>query len=246
MAADILTKPIRELTPAIQSLTDVQELAALGRDEHAGAKRAGVLNLIQGRIGELVTAGAAFVDPAALPPLTENATNIFDVPGNRDLASTAVAGGNITQRREANVLMYFKNDAGLAMPRFIAAGTVPEAVQNGATDYCPDCGSKTCGLTPDGKVSGDPNACFARDRTPFARCPICTRPVYDPGVVERTEPLEDGEVDLGPIANSTPQTRLKAQVETHMLAFHRDEARLRGITPMPTPDQIVAVRGTGV
>jgi hypothetical protein len=228
-------------------MTDVQELAALGRAERGGSHRAGVLNLIQARIGALMTDPATMRDVlvqqgAVTLPSGETSTPILDVPGNRDAGENAVVGGNVTQRRDPNVALYFATELGVFMPRYVASGSVGQCLRDGALDYCPDCGRTNCGIDDRGRIAGDINACPARGTVPFARCNICGKRQYDTTVTNVHRELEAGELDVSALQATTPAQRLKAKLDIHQLAYHQDQARINGLMPMPTPSQVVGGR----
>ena len=242
-ALDVLRQPIRELEPAVAAMTDVEELAALGRAERNGSHRAGVLNLLQARIGELMTdpSVSRAVRQAERGETGETSEPLLDVPGNREMGANAVAGGVVTQRRAPNVVIYFPTEIGVFMPRYIPAGSEADCLRTGAMAYCPDCGRTNCGIGAGGEVLGDMNACPARGPVPFARCTICGKRVYDvlPTQIPE-EGLEPGEVTVDLGAARTPAQRLRARLDVHILAFHSDQARVLGIRQMPEPGQVVA------
>lgn len=248
-AVDILKSPIREITAVVSAMDDVQELAALGRAERGGSRRSGVLNLLQGRIGELMTdptvmaAQLAAQQPGQVPGHPNQTSEpILGMRGNSASSEHAIVGGNVTQDRAANVALYFMTEIGIAMPRYVAAGAARDCLLNGALDYCPDCGRTDCGLDANRAIIGDLNACPARQGIAFARCSIasCGRKVYDTGIIATGRELEEGEVDVSLLQAVTPAQRLKARLDIHMLAFHQDQARINGLQPMPTPSQVVA------
>lgn len=236
----VLAQPIAVLQPAIAGLETVQDVATLQRAERAGLARVGVVRMLNDKMAELM------LDQGGLGVLSGNtSTDILSIPGNAGMSEHAIERGVVTQRRDPNRLMYFKQSRGPWMPRWVPAGTVVECIAGGGLDYCPDCGRPDCGLDPlTGALSGDPNLCPARqERVLFARCPLCAKRVWDMDAQPLTDgSLEAGEVSLQGVRQPTVELRLKARMDIHMLAFHADEARIQGLTPMPEPGQIVAVQ----
>lgn len=231
----ILESPMREIMPAINAITDVPTLAALGQQERAGAARVGVLNAIQGRIGAVMLAQGP-ADPGG------TVEDLLDMPGNREMVAngeqTAIVSGKVTTNHPARVPLWFKG-LHAYMPRLVAAGGVAEAIRAGAFDYCPDCGMRDCGLLPDGRPSGNVNACPAREnKVAFSRCPVCSKRVFDPGAAAMQQPTEDGEIVVESYGNLPPEARIKARAQQHILAYHPEEASAYGITPQTPRDRI--------
>jgi hypothetical protein len=224
----ILDKPYRDVQSYINEQTDVSVVSALGRAELSGKRRSTVLDAIQQRVGAIVDGGPTV--PAELQ--NEVREDLFDVLPDAG-QDTAITGGAIETNREPNIAMWFKDPLGPYMPRIVAAGTHQDCIKGGALDHCPDCLRKNCGVSFDQRrnrlqLTGNPNDCPARTtKLAFARCPVCAKPMFDPGASDPNETLGEGEIRLN--FSTTPDQRVLAQVRVHMLAFHAGEAPRYGV-----------------
>ncbi len=106
---------------------------------------------------------------------------------------------------------------------------------------CGDCGGN-CSPDP---LAPTPNACSARAKFATARCPLCMRLFHDFGArviaahVNLAAPLQDEgsestEINQEAYKLATPEARLKALTDQHILAYHPGDAATLGLdTPDP-------------
>ena len=109
-------------------------------------------------------------------------------------------------------------------PVLVPSSNLSVVLDAGFLPYCPDCGRDECG--------GGVNDCPERTTRQFARCPICRKRVYDYAITAPVIPedVQDPNeiVDLGYL-EPTPERRIRALLDQHMLAYHPREGAALGL-----------------
>lgn len=151
-----------------------------------------------------------------------------DVPerGSHDIV-------NLEVRTARRIILYKPTDYGWS-PRPVPSTNLVMLLDNGWSEFCGNCGSY---------CNTDPNSCAGRPKRKFIRCPIDRKRLYDfnPALVrallEEAEDFDENELTLEDVQmfSSTPETRLKALLSQHMLAFHPQEAQTFGVTAPSNP-----------
>ncbi len=136
-----------------------------------------------------------------------------------------VDSGTVTHERPGRVAVWKETPQGWQR-REIPGTALNQALANGFKARCPDCGGE-CG---DGV-----NDCPSREDTPFRKCPVCARPIFDLDIQQDTiGEADEAEIRDESFSQTTPTVRTKVKLEQHMLAYHPAEAAAYGIV-RPTP-----------
>lgn len=252
-ATEILSRPAREIGPLVEGIGALDSLQALGAAERQGENRSGVLNLIQNRIGQVVMETGGAVSQPISPELmallqasgeiVETTEDIFASDANRRLheeGEHAIVRGTVTTRTARKVTVFVPTDMGY-VPRLIKRAGLGQALKGGARTACPDCGRTDCCVDPrTGRFSGDWNACAGRPKRPFMRCPRCAKRFHD---LLPTGQVAEREADAMEIASTTyaqvsPEKRIQARMDQHLLAYHPEEAAAFGIVPQNPRDRV--------
>lgn len=244
---EFLGQSAREIAPQVEMVRDVGLLSELGKAERAGQNRAGVLNLIQNRIGLLMMEQSSYSDPAERAigevqgDLEVKRENLLTMGDNASLHAegSAITSGTVESRSPRKVVAYFPTEFGFSLPRAIPITSLAAALAGGAKRFCPDCGQANCCV--DARTlgfNGDYNGCSGRAKVAFMRCDIpgCTRRIYD---LEKT--VEDSDTgDPNEIVverKRTPRERIEARLNIHKLAKHPQEAIAQGLRAATEPVQ---------
>ena len=136
------------------------------------------------------------------------------------------------------VVLYFPTTWGWEA-REVPSTNIRMCIANGARYDCGDCG---------GDCSPDPmnpqfNNCSGRPKFATRQCPVCGKLIYDFGArhvnaelvateeinPSRAADAEGTLIDDGSSEVSTPATRTKADLDQHIIAYHRTEGQIRGL-----------------
>ena len=101
-----------------------------------------------------------------------------------------------------------------------------QALKDGFRESCGACG---------GSHGNEPNECSAEPKRKYRVCPICQSRVYD--ALPFTEPAVSTDVMAiqdNTYAATTPEQRTKANLETHIRAWHPQEGLAFGLQPITT------------
>ena len=119
-------------------------------------------------------------------------------------------------------------------PRTVSVTAISLLLQNGWSENCPTCGGQH--LDREGNPTNDPNACSAVERSAVRVCPVCGHRIYDnlgTGAADFTGE-DDPNVIAADTVASTPAERTLMSLHLHMWHWHKNEAMMRGIPPLPT------------
>lgn len=105
------------------------------------------------------------------------------------------------------------------MPKSISAANIEANLDMGWLTECGDCG---------GNHDGNLNACPERTKRPTGHCPVCRKQFFDRGTEANvSEGVDEAEVEI--YANSsTPQQRLKADIDLHIIVYHPADSAAYG------------------
>lgn len=180
---------------------------------------------------------------------TATKEDIYQVAGSDEDRARRQTGdvGIIEHTTDAMVTMWkpLNNGFGDYLPRPIPVSNIKMCFDNGWQAVCPKCGTADC--------SEDPNSCAGRGLTMYRLCPECNKRVYDnkfaqlDAIAEMLDADPEAEAeraeqeDLALIKDdaylaSTPESRTKARLDRHMLAYHPEEAASRGLFPQTPRD----------
>lgn len=147
--------------------------------------------------------------------------------------------GTVSHTTPGLVQVYKRQANGTWQPRNVPVKNLSDQFRQGARANCPLCNTRTC----DGM-----NGCAGKEKVAVILCPVCSKVLYDnPGAAEaagqrrllseanREMLVEGGEDD----SLTTPQARLRAKRDRHIVAFHPEEGMamgLRGSDTLPSRD----------
>lgn len=157
----------------------------------------------------------------------------FDVP---------VPGGELQGRQgeaaipgmhshSARVVMYKPDGRGHFSPRIVDANAIKQLMENGFRPSCPEC---------NGQHGTNPNECPGRDAVKMRECPVCGKRIFDNMDLLPTAPSDQDDPNLirdDAYLSSTPETRTKVLLDTHIWAKHPQSARIMNLTPLPEPSK---------
>lgn len=142
--------------------------------------------------------------------------------------SETTPAGVVTHTRPGVVVMYKPDGRGHYSPRSVPVTAIKQNLESGFKANCPECG---------GQHGPDPNACPGRDPLAVRVCPVCGKRIYDNMDINPGDGLGDDDDDPNVIhddayASSTPQTRTKVLLDTHIWVRHPQSARIMNLPPL--------------
>lgn len=162
--------------------------------------------------------------------------------GRRTLGRGQLAGQvTVEHETDAKIRLWKQGPYGW-FPREVPSSSMPNNLQQGWMEYCPDCGTTNC--------TDDPNSCAAKVAKRYLECPVvhangtpCGRRIYAVGFVSEADTASDDDPNRMTDVYSTLDTQreLKGKMDQHILRFHADEARMLGI--IDTDALYAAARG---
>lgn len=93
---------------------------------------------------------------------------------------------------------------------------------------CGNCGTNH-GIQQDARKGADINACPKVPRLGLAYCPTCGARFHDPGMTPKTDAEPDPAALNLYATSSTPESRIRAQLDLHILTYHPADAAGYGI-----------------
>lgn len=156
--------------------------------------------------------------------------DVFNYASDEDRAKRGSKDtGSVEHTTADKVTMWKPLENGDWMPREVPVTHIEMNLKAGWAVQCPMCNTTDC--------SSDPNSCAGRPKRMLRRCPECRKRVYDeargtPDVDPEDEDAEErdpNEIADSAYANSTPETRTKARLDRHMLAYHPEQAAAYGL-----------------
>lgn len=135
--------------------------------------------------------------------------------------------GTIQHTTHSKVRVFKRMNNGHWAPRLIPRQNLTSALKNGFRASCPECGSNTC--------TGRPNECSGQMNIKFRRCPQCGKKIHDDPVIYASQFMgksgnsEEEEIQDDAYEASTPESRTKAFLDRHILAYHPAEAGFLGV-----------------
>lgn len=148
-------------------------------------------------------------------------------------------GARVEHTTSSRVTVWQPTDNGRWVPKEISSTNLAENFEMGWRTECGNC-MTTHGIEDDPIAGADINACPAVPKLLVAYCPTCAKKVVDPGMAQTAKGVRDeNAVDLYQ-KQSTPETRLRAQMDLHILTYHPNDAAGYGIVDTrPVPGRIV-------
>lgn len=162
-------------------------------------------------------------------PVTNKPEDLYALTGAERVET--IKGGSVSHRGPQRVVMYDSQ----GRPSYVTTNNLLESRGGGLRLTCPLCGSEHA--NPD-----DPNSCPAQEKLKWGRCPMpqCGKRIHDDlreGTV--TEQLGDDPNQVALAFTSTPESRIKARVEQHVVVYHPRLAQEMGLM---RPDLVGAGR----
>lgn len=184
-------------------------------------------------------------------------TAVMEVDGGKGEASGSVVRGataedlknkarsgqwnnyiSVEHNTSGRVTMYKPTPDGW-MPRVVASTAIRVLRGEGWKSTCGDCG---------GHHGGELNDCPSRPKVKYGLCPVCGLRIHDsyqqlPVAIKAEEDAEGDEnlLVFEEFGDSTPESRIKAAITTHMWYKHPRSSSERGISePAAPPAELIA------
>jgi hypothetical protein len=143
-------------------------------------------------------------------------------------AAQADAGGSVVHSRPSRVTMWKPTPQGY-FPRTVSssASTINMLLKEGWHAQCPDCG---------GQHGGGVNDCPRRAPVLFRPCPVCGKRIFDnlANLFQAADEDDDpNAIHDEQYSTTTPASRTKIQLDTHLWTRHPRQAQMLNVDPLP-------------
>lgn len=162
-----------------------------------------------------------------------------------EVSTEMVHGGVVSHKRPGRVTMYKPTPNGWQPRHNIPVTSISVNLLNGWRVQCPDCGKPE--RDGDAPCMGG-NECAGREPLAARQCPVCGRKVFDNLKIEASLDQDDPNIihDTA-YENSSPASRTKTLLDTHLWNRHPAEARSLGVPPLAGSNEalVQAVQAAG-
>ena len=175
--------------------------------------------------------------------LLQNSGRVQSVEGFRHQDSLPESHGvTIVHTRPGTVMMWKPGPDGHYTPRTVSESSRALNLQNGWAITCPECHTnhEASPYPP-----SDPNSCPSREPVAVRECPVCNKRVFDNVMGEaKKKPIPDPNVIKDEYEFTTPESRTRLLLNTHMWVRHPQQAQMRGLPPLPSATLAMPSTGT--
>jgi hypothetical protein len=152
----------------------------------------------------------------------------------QDIDGEKVKGASVAHTTSGRVLLWQPTRQSRWIPKTVSAGNIRENFDMGWRTECGNCGT-THNIEADPIGGADLNACPALEPLAVAYCPVCGGKFIDPGEEEKRNVQRDPNAIALYDKVASPETRLKAILDLHVLSYHKNDAAAYGIVDNRAP-----------